>query len=112
MIKTMDWRGNVLVLLDQTKLPDIIDFIACYDYRRVAQAIRSMEVRGAPAIGVAAAFAMVLGYKEIRMHGLSGTDVLKELDPKVIAYEESFSRNLNTEEINQLNHLLEKYRNK
>lgn len=80
MIKTMDWRGNVLVLLDQTKLPDIIDFIACYDYRRVAQAIRSMEVRGAPAIGVAAAFAMVLGYKEIRMHGLSGTDVLKELE--------------------------------
>ena len=80
MIKTMDWRGNVLVLLDQTKLPDIIDFIACYDYRRVAQAIRSMEVRGAPAIGVAAAFAMVLGYKEIRMHGLSGTDVLRELE--------------------------------
>ena len=39
-------------------------------------------------------------------------DVLKELDPKVIAYEESFSKNLNTEEINQLNHLLEKYRNK
>jgi len=76
----MDWRGNVLVLLDQTKLPDIIDFIACYDYRRVAQAIRSMEVRGAPAIGVAAAFAMVLGYKEIRMHGLSGTDVLRELE--------------------------------
>ena len=41
-----------------------------------------------------------------------GLDVLKELDPKVIAYEESFSKNLNTEEINQLNHLLEKYRNK
>ena len=41
-----------------------------------------------------------------------GLDVLKELDPKVIAHEQSFSKNLNTEEINQLNHLLEKYRNK
>ena len=80
MIKTMEWRGNILVLLDQKKLPNVIDFIACYDYRRVAEAIRTMEVRGAPAIGAAAAFAMVLGYKEIRMHGLSGTDVLKKLE--------------------------------
>ena len=40
-----------------------------------------------------------------------GLDVLKELDPKVIAHEQLFSKNLNTEEINQLNHLLEKYRN-
>ena len=41
-----------------------------------------------------------------------GLDVLKELDPKVIAHEQSFSKNLNAEEINQLNLLLEKYRNK
>ncbi|MDI6050175.1 MarR family transcriptional regulator [Flavobacterium sp. XS2P24] len=40
-----------------------------------------------------------------------GLDVLKELDPKVIAHEEFFSKNLNTEEIDQLNQLLEKYRN-
>ena len=39
-----------------------------------------------------------------------GLDVLKKLDPKVIAHEQLFSKNLNTEEINQLNHLLEKYR--
>ena len=41
-----------------------------------------------------------------------GLDVLKELDPKVIAHEQSFSKNLKAEEINQLNLLLEKYRNK
>ena len=41
-----------------------------------------------------------------------GLDVLKELDPKVIAHEQSFSKNLNAEEINQLNLILEKYRNK
>jgi len=40
-----------------------------------------------------------------------GLDVLKELDPKVIAHEELFSKNLNAEEIDQLNQLLEKYRN-
>lgn len=80
MIKTMDWRGNILLLLDQKKLPNVVDFIACYDYRRIADAIRNMEVRGAPAIGAAAAFAMVLGYKEIRMRGLSGTDVLKKME--------------------------------
>lgn len=41
-----------------------------------------------------------------------GLDVLKELDPKVTTHEESFSNNLSTDEINQLNQLLEKYRNK
>jgi len=41
-----------------------------------------------------------------------GLDVLKELDPKVIAHEYSFSDNLTLDEINQLNHLLDKYRNK
>ena len=40
-----------------------------------------------------------------------GLDVLKELDPKVTQHEESFSKNLNVEEINLLNQLLEKYRN-
>ncbi|MBC7748750.1 MAG: MarR family transcriptional regulator [Methylotenera sp.] len=41
-----------------------------------------------------------------------GIEVLEELDPKVIAHDQYFSKNLNSEEIDQLNHLLEKYRNK
>jgi len=41
-----------------------------------------------------------------------GLEVLEELDPKVIAHEQYFSKNLNSEEVDQLNHLLEKYRNK
>lgn len=80
MIKTMDWRGNVLLLLNQTLLPNQIDYIACYDYRRVCVAIKNMEVRGAPAIGAAAGFAMILGYREILMHGLKGRDFLKHLE--------------------------------
>lgn len=80
MIKTMDWRGNVLLLLDQKKLPGLVDFIACYDYRRVAEAIRSMEVRGAPAIGAAAAFAMVLGYKKFVCAACPAPMFLKKLE--------------------------------
>jgi methylthioribose-1-phosphate isomerase len=55
-----------LSLLDQTKLPNSLEYITCNDYRRVAEAIRKLEVRGAPAIGAAAAFGLVLGAKELR----------------------------------------------
>jgi methylthioribose-1-phosphate isomerase len=48
-------------MLDQTRLPRETVFVTCRDYREVAQAIRSMVIRGAPAIGVAAAMGMALG---------------------------------------------------
>lgn len=53
-------------MLDQTKLPLREVYIPCSSYQEVAAAIRTMVVRGAPAIGVAAAFGMVLGAKKIR----------------------------------------------
>lgn len=56
MVKTMEWQGQSLLLLDQTKLPSEIITILCKDYRRVGEAIKRLEVRGAPAIGAAAAF--------------------------------------------------------
>ncbi|NLY91605.1 MAG: S-methyl-5-thioribose-1-phosphate isomerase [Firmicutes bacterium] len=61
----MRWEDRTLILLDQTKLPAEEVYLACRDYRRVATAIRRLEVRGAPAIGVAAAFGVVLGAEEI-----------------------------------------------
>ncbi|MDO4178313.1 MAG: S-methyl-5-thioribose-1-phosphate isomerase [Phascolarctobacterium sp.] len=64
MIETMRWENGKLILLDQTKLPLTTEFITCEDYRRVRVAIKILEVRGAPAIGAAAAFAMVLAGKE------------------------------------------------
>ena len=54
------WEGNTLYLLDQTKLPVTEDWIPYTDYRPVADAIRTMVVRGAPAIGVTAAYAYCL----------------------------------------------------
>lgn len=65
MYATMIWENDKLSLLDQTLLPEKTKYIVCYDYHRVKEAIAKLEVRGAPAIGAAAAFAMVLGAKEI-----------------------------------------------
>ena len=65
MVETMRWEQGKLVLLDQTLLPNKIEWIMCSDYLRVKLAIERLEVRGAPAIGAAAAFAMALGAREV-----------------------------------------------
>lgn len=64
MTETMRWENGRLLLLDQTRLPQEAEMIACEDYRRVREAIKRLEVRGAPAIGAAAAYAMVLAARE------------------------------------------------
>lgn len=66
MVETMLWQSEtkVLEVLDQTLLSQKCEFISCRDYSRVKLAIKRLEVRGAPAIGAAAAFAMVLGAQE------------------------------------------------
>jgi len=60
-VKSMIWDGQSLSLLNQTKLPVVVEYIKCTDYERIGEAIKKLEVRGAPAIGAAAAFAFVLG---------------------------------------------------
>jgi methylthioribose-1-phosphate isomerase len=64
----MKWDGTCLTLLNQTLLPEKVEYIECSNYRVVAQAIRRLEVRGAPAIGAAAAFALVMGARELAGH--------------------------------------------
>lgn len=59
-MKTLEWEDNKLKLIDQTKLPDELTYVYCNDYKEVIVAIKDMVVRGAPAIGVAAAFGMAL----------------------------------------------------
>ena len=63
-LRSLAWEGESLRLLDQTKLPTEITYLNCRDYREVADAIRILAVRGAPAIGVAAAYAVLLAYRE------------------------------------------------
>jgi len=62
-VETMRWRGDALELLDQRQLPERIAYVACRSAVDVAQAIRDMVVRGAPAIGCAAAFGVALEAK-------------------------------------------------
>lgn len=57
---TMYWREGSLYLLDQTRLPAEVEYVACCSVEDIAQAIRGMKVRGAPAIGAAAAYGLVL----------------------------------------------------
>ena len=59
-MKTLEWTNNRLKLIDQTKLPDELTYVYCDTYQDVIEAIKDMTVRGAPAIGVAAAFGMAL----------------------------------------------------
>jgi methylthioribose-1-phosphate isomerase len=59
-VDVLCWEDNCLLLLDQTKLPDEVAHRTCRHYRDVAEAIARLQVRGAPAIGVAAAFGYLL----------------------------------------------------
>jgi methylthioribose-1-phosphate isomerase len=61
MIETIVWTDAGVVMIDQTRLPKEVTYVTCRDYREVAGAIRSMVIRGAPAIGVAAAMGVALG---------------------------------------------------
>lgn len=65
-MQSVYWDDEVLKMIDQTKLPQHFEVITCHTYEDVAEAIVTMKVRGAPAIGVAAAFGLVLGSKRIK----------------------------------------------
>lgn len=59
-MKTLEWEDNKLKLIDQRKLPDELTYVYCDNYQDAIVAIKNMTVRGAPAIGVSAGFAMAL----------------------------------------------------
>src|ERR1700756_1745768 len=63
MVQTLEWTDSGVRFIDQTKLPTEEAYVTCKTYEQVADAIRNMVVRGAPAIGVAAAMGIALGVK-------------------------------------------------
>ncbi|MCW5799855.1 MAG: S-methyl-5-thioribose-1-phosphate isomerase [Nitrospira sp.] len=65
MVPTVEWNDGAVRLLDQSRLPSHVEFLDCRDYRAVAQAIRELKVRGAPAIGVTAAMGVALGAQSV-----------------------------------------------
>ena len=66
MIKTIEWTDDGVRMIDQRKLPTIEEYPMFRTYEEVAEAIRVMVVRGAPAIGVAAAMGVALGVRQVK----------------------------------------------
>ena len=75
---TVQWKDDNVILIDQTKLPNKLEYVKCKSYQEVAECIKSMVVRGAPAIGVAAALALALAAKNSKSKDKEG--LLKDLE--------------------------------
>src|SRR6202048_5044056 len=78
MIQTLEWTDSGVRFIDQTKLPTEETYVTCKTYEQVADAIRTMVVRGAPAIGVAAAMGIALGVKNSKAESVG--ELKRELD--------------------------------
>ena len=57
-LKTVEWKNNSVIMIDQTKLPNSLEYVTYTNYNEVADAIRNLVVRGAPAICVSGAFGL------------------------------------------------------
>jgi len=77
-LKTVEWKDKSVVMIDQTKLPDELIFVTYTDYNDVANAIRTLVIRGAPAIGVAGAFGLALA--ALQSKATTKEDVIKDLE--------------------------------
>jgi len=77
-LKTVEWKNNKVVMIDQTKLPNELVFVEFSDYQQVANAINTMVVRGAPAIGVSGAFGLALASQ--KSNAATKEELLEELE--------------------------------
>jgi len=68
-IETIKWVNGAARIIDQTKLPNKLEYIYCHDVKTMWWAIKRLSVRGAPAIGVAAAFGVLLGVQKFKGQG-------------------------------------------
>src|ERR1700751_1514723 len=78
MIQTLEWTDKGVSFIDQTKLPNEEVYVVCTTYQQVADVIRNMVVRGAPAIGVAAGMGIALGVKNSKAETVA--DLKKDFD--------------------------------
>lgn len=70
MVKTIIWKDDQVIMIDQRKLPMQEKYVVCKGYRSVIRAIKGLVIRGAPAIGVAAAMGVALGALKIRANNM------------------------------------------
>lgn len=76
-IRSVDWDGKELILIDQTRLPRKLEYVRITTHEEAARAIHDLVVRGAPAIGVTAAYAMVLAIRNLLDQDLHGEELAK-----------------------------------
>ena len=79
MISTIEWKNGKVMMLDQSILPLEVKYVECTDYRKVAEGIKKLWIRGAPAIGIAAAMGIALGAQDIKAATMD--DFLRKLEP-------------------------------
>jgi methylthioribose-1-phosphate isomerase len=79
MVKAIEWKEGKVIMLNQTKLPLEVTYLECLDYRKVAEGIKKLWIRGAPAIGIAAAMGIALGAQDIRAENFD--EFIKALGP-------------------------------
>jgi len=77
-LRTVEWKENKLVMIDQTKLPNELVYVEFNDYNQVANAIRNLVVRGAPAIGVSGAFGLALA--SLQSNATSKEELIADLE--------------------------------
>jgi methylthioribose-1-phosphate isomerase len=70
LLLTVEWKDDAVVMIDQTRLPNRLVYVKCTDYRQVADAIKKLVVRGAPAIGVTAALGLALAARQSKAKSL------------------------------------------
>ena len=77
-LRTVEWKDNKVIMIDQTKLPTKLVFVEYSDYNQVANAIRTLVVRGAPAIGVSGAFGLALA--SLQSKATTKDELLQDLE--------------------------------
>lgn len=79
MVKTIELVNGIVRMIDQTRLPREVVYVDCTDYRMVAEGIRRLWIRGAPAIGIATSMGIAIGAREIRANGFD--ELMQGLEP-------------------------------
>ncbi|MGI0022772.1 MAG: S-methyl-5-thioribose-1-phosphate isomerase [Nitrososphaeraceae archaeon] len=77
-LRTVEWKNNRVVMIDQTKLPNKLVFVEYSDFQEIANAIKTLVVRGAPAIGVSGAFGLVLA--ALQSNGTTKEELIEDLE--------------------------------
>lgn len=72
MVKTIEWKEEAVFMLDQSRLPLEVVYVKCSDYLKVAEGIKKLWIRGAPAIGIAAAMGIALGAQDVVADNFEG----------------------------------------